>query len=137
MLFTASTPPNKNLGFKGVVEKTVRGVGRMFLYWQISALDRVDNYAANAASPMKWGEISAYNALKDCHNDKEALQAVANVYKTLYPQPYTVQGWRGDVLSVGWKYMLSENWTMARMLRTPDENITAEEVFTKFGLWKD
>ena len=122
---------------KGTVEKTVRGIGRMLLYWQISALDRVDNYAANAASPMKWGEISAYNALKDCQNDKEALQAVVNVYKTLYPQPYTVQGWRGDVLSVGWKYMLSENWTMARMLRTPDEKLTAEEVFTKFGLWKD
>ena len=122
---------------KGAVEKTVRGIGRMFLYWQISALDRVDNYAANAASPMKWGEISAYNALKDCQNDKEALQAVVDVYKTLYPQTYTVQGWRGDVLSVDWKYMLSENFCMARMLRTPDEKLTAEEVFTKFGLWKD
>ena len=122
---------------RGRVEKTVRGIGRMFFYFQLASSDPVDNYYANAASPLKWGDMSAYNALKDCQNDKEALQAVVNVYKTLYPQTYTVQGWRGDVLSVGWKYMLSENWTMARMLRTPDENITAEEVFTRFGLWKD
>lgn len=26
---------------------------------------------------------------------------------------------------------------MARMLRTPDEHLTAEMVFTKFGLWAD
>ena len=26
---------------------------------------------------------------------------------------------------------------MARMLRKPDENLTAEMVFSKFGLWED
>lgn len=123
---------------KGKVEKTVRGIGRMFFYFQLASSDPVDNYYANAASPLKWGDMSAYNALKDCTNDKEALAAVAGVYKHLYEKPYTVKGWReGSILNVDWKYMLSENFCMARMLRTPDEKLTAGEVFTKFGLWKD
>ena len=123
---------------KGKVEKTVRGIGRMFFYFQLASSDPVDNYYANAASPLKWGDMSAYNALKDCTNDKEALAAVAGVYKHLYEKTYTVKGWReGSILNVDWKYMLSENFCMARMLRTPDEKLTAEEVFTKFGLWED
>lgn len=122
---------------KGKIEKTVRGIGRMFFYFQLSSSDPVDNYYANAASPLKWGEMSAYNALKDCTNDKEALTAVVGVYKHLYEKPYKVLGWRGNELSVCWKYMLSENWTMCRMLRTEDEILTAEEVFTKHGLWND
>ena len=122
----------------GKIEKTVRGIGRMFFYQQWASLDTVDNYRANAASPLKWGEMSAYNALKDCKNDKEALAAVVGVYKHLYQETYRVQGWReGSILDVDWKYMISENFILSRMLRTPDEKITAEEVFTKFGLWKD
>ncbi len=122
---------------KGKVEKTVRGIGRMFFYWQLVAQDTVDNYAAHSASQVKWGELSAYEALKDCKNDREALEAVVRVYKYLYPSPAKVIGWRGDVLKIDWKYVLSENWVMARMLRKPDENLTAEMVFSKFGLWND
>ena len=122
---------------KGKVEKTVRGIGRMFFYYQLASSDPIDNYYANAASPLKWGDIAAYNALKDCKNDKEALAAVVGVYKHLYTAPSKVVGWRGDILSIDWKYVLSENWVMSRMLRKPDEHLTAEMVFSKFGLWKD
>ena len=120
---------------RGKTENTVRGIGRMFFYFQVASSDSSDNYYANSASPLKWGDMSAYNALKDCKNDKEALEAVAGVYKYLYEHPRKVIGWRGDVLKICWKYVLSENWVMARMLRKPDENLTAEMVFTKFGLW--
>ena len=120
---------------KGKVEKMVRGVGRMFFYYQIACSDPIDNYAAHSASQVKWGELSAYEALKDCKNDREALEAIVRVYKYLYPTPSKIVGWRGDILSIDWKYVLSENWVMARMLRTPDEHLTAEMVFSKFGLW--
>lgn len=122
---------------KGKIEKTVRGIGRMFFYFQLTSSDSSDNYYANAASPLKWGDMSAYNALKDCKNDKEAISAIVGVYKHLYETPRKVIGWRGNELEVSWKYMLSENWQMARMLRTPDERITAEQVFSKYGLWED
>ena len=89
------------------------------------------------SSQVKWGELSAYEALNGCKNDREALAAIVGVYKHLYPSPSKVVGWRGDVLKIDWKYVLSENWVMARMLRKPDENLTAEMVFSKFGLWKD
>ena len=127
----------EKINSKGKVEKTVRGIGRMFFYWQVCAQDTVDNYAAHSASQVKWGELSAYEALKDCKNDNEALAAVVGVYKHLYPAPSKVVGWRGDILSIDWNYVLSENWVMARMLRKPDENLTAEMVFCKLGLWKD
>lgn len=120
---------------KNKVEKTVRGIGRMFFYYQLASSDPVDNYYANAASPLKWGDIAAYNALKDCKNDKEALAAVVSVYKHLYECPRKVIGWRENEILVDWKYMLSENFVMARMLRTPDEHLTAEMVFSKFNLW--
>ena len=120
---------------KGKVEKTVRGIGRKFFYYQLSSQDNVDNYRAHAASDVKWGELSAYEWLRDCKNDTEALTAVSRIYKHLYPCPRKVIGWRGDEILVDWRYMLSENWIMARMLRTPDENITAEMVFKKYNLW--
>ena len=95
----------------------------------------MDNYAAHSASQVKWGELSAYEVLKDCKNDKEALAAIVDGYKHLYPTPSKVVGWRGDILNIDWKYVLSENWVMARMLRKPDEHLTAEMVFSKFNLW--
>ena len=75
-------------------KKEVKGYGRLHLYYQVCAGDKSDNYCANAASDVKWGEMSAYNALKDCKNDKEAWLAVEKVFKLLYPEPKQFTGWR-------------------------------------------
>ena len=115
----------------------VKGYGRKWFYHQWNYGDDSDSYRANCACDTDWGEMSSYNSLKDCKNDLEALIAVKSTYKHLYPEPVLVTGWRGDRIQIDWKYVCSEIFTMARMLRTLDEKITAEEVFTKFGLWKD
>ena len=99
----------------------VKGIGRLFLYFQVAFSDKIDNYAANCFSDKRWGEKSAYKALVDCKNDKEALEAVVNIYKALYPEPKIITGWRGDELEIDWKYIASENWHMARMLRSMAE----------------
>lgn len=109
----------------------VKGRGRMWLYQQVLAGDTADNYFANSASDMKWGEKSAYKLLKDCKNDKEALQAVVDGYKLLYPQPKKIIGWRGDEIEIDWLYVLRENFTLARMLRKPDDKVDIKDVLDK------
>lgn len=99
----------------------VKGIGRLFFYYQVAYGDDVDNYRANSASGKRWGSKSAYKAMVDCTNDKEALESLVSVYKTLYPEPKIITGWRGDEFEVTWLYVASENWELARMLRTMDE----------------
>lgn len=99
----------------------VKGIGRLFFYLQVAYGDDIDNYRANSASDKRWGVKSAYNALVDCKNDKEAFKKLVEIYKNLYPEPKTITGWRGDEINIDWLYCLEENFALARMLRSRDE----------------
>ncbi|MNF51328.1 hypothetical protein D3C85_737400 [compost metagenome] len=112
----------------------IRGYGRLFLYYQICTGDTIDHYKANSASKMKWGEASGFKALVGCKNDKEAWAAMKAVYQKLYPEPTTVEGWRGEDILVDWVYMLEENFQMARMLRSEDDTVQATDVLRTMGL---
>lgn len=117
----------------GIV-KEIKGHGRKFFYFQVAFGDDVDDYRANCASDIEWGEISAYKALADCNTDKECLEALVGIYQHLYPEPKTVLGWRGDEIEIDWLYVLNEIWDLARMRRSPDDIVTAEEVLRKFKI---
>ena len=115
----------------------VKGFGRKWLYQQWLSSDPSDNYAANSASNKRWGAKSAYAALVDTKTDREALQAVVNAYKELYPEPKEVVGWRGDAIVVDHMYMLQENFDMCRMLRNYDElenRLMVKDIFDKLGV---
>lgn len=115
-------------------KRKVGGFGRKFFYFQVAYGDDVDNYRANSACDEDWGQVSAYNALNDATNDKEALQCLVNIYKHLYPEPKTIVGWRGDEIEVDWQYVFNENWDLARMLRHPNDKVVGTDVLKKFGL---
>lgn len=111
----------------------VKGHGRLFFYFQVGYGDDVDNYKANSGNPaIKWGEKSAYDTLADCKTDKQALQALVNIYQYLYPSRTEIGGWRGNRIEIDASYMLNENWDMARMLRFDGDSLTADEVLEKF-----
>lgn len=112
----------------------VKGVGRMFKLFQCCSQDMSDNYAANCFSDVKWGEKSAYNALKDCKDDRELFQASVDVFKTLYPEPKTVVGWRGDEILIDWKYVMQECFDMCHMLRWENDSVNLDVVFNKLGV---
>lgn len=112
----------------------VKGRGRLWLYQQVLDGDSADNYFANSATTMKWGQMAAYNLLKDCKNDKEAFEALMKGYRTLYPSPKKIVGWRGDTIEIDAFYMLNENFQMARMLRWNDDNVVLKDVFEKLGV---
>jgi hypothetical protein len=49
----------------------------------------------------------------------------------LYPAPKKITGWRGDEILIDWKYVLRENFTLARMLRWKDDVVDLDEVMRK------
>lgn len=112
----------------------VRGEGRIFFYWQVAFGDPTDNYKANCVSDVKFGEKGAYDILVNTTNDKEALQAVVNSYKRLYPEPKLVTGWRGDEFEVDWFYVMEEVFQMARMLRWDDDQVDLRKVLERFKI---
>lgn len=130
--------------------KEVTGCGRMWLYYQVMNGDDADNYFANSASPLKWADKSAYDILKDAKNDKEAWEALVKGYKLLYPAPKSIIGWRGYEdpkdrlilkdnsedfrIDIDWKYMLQENFTLAKMLRWKGDETNVLEVMDKLGV---
>jgi hypothetical protein len=106
----------------------VKGKGRMHLYYQICSLDDSDNYKAHCFSDVYWGQKSAYDALKDSKNDKEALIAMKNIFQKLYPEPKEVVGWRGNTILIDWQYVMNEMWDMARMHRFENDFVIGTEV---------
>lgn len=120
---------------KGVLKPVdVKGLGRKFFYYQLAYGDDIDNYRANCASEKDWGKVSAFNSMVGARNDLEALEAVRDVYKYLYPNETEIIGWRGDKLVVDWLYVFNEVWDLARMRRAPNDIVTGEEVLRKFKL---
>lgn len=112
-------------------KKEVDGIGRSFLYYQVANGDTSDNYFANSASSVSWGAMSAYNSLVEATNDREAWIALVKMYKHLYPSPTEIVGWRGNQITVDWKYVLQENFDMARMLRWEGDTVEVLDVLNK------
>lgn len=116
-------------------KKKVRGYGRKFFMWQIMYGDSSDNYFSTSACPdTRFGEKSAYNLLAPCKTDKECWQALVDGYKTLYPEPKAVVGWRGDEILIDWKYVMQENVTLAHMLRWDGDKIVIDDVFHRLNI---
>jgi hypothetical protein len=122
--------PDKKTGKPG----KVAGVGRKFFYHQILAGDDSDNYCANSASDIEWGDVSSFKLLDGCKTDKECLEALVDGYKTLYPSRKKIIGWRGDEIEIDWLYVASENWDLARMLRSPTDNISFVQTLDKLAI---
>lgn len=75
---------------------TVKGKGRLFLYHQNLFGDPVDCYKPSEIAKKKFGEKSSYKLLKDCKDDKEAVQVIVDTYKKWYPEPTWYEAWDGS-----------------------------------------
>lgn len=112
----------------------VRGEGRIHLLWQTASQDDVDNFKAHCFSDQNWGVIAAFDALKDCKNDKEGFTKLKEIFQFLYPEPKEVVGWRGDKITITWDYVMDEMFDMARMHRFPNDFVRCSDVLTKMGI---
>lgn len=114
--------------------KKITGRGRLFKYWQVLSEDVSDNYKANCFSDKRWAAKSAYKALANCTTDKEAIQAVVDSFKLLYPTKKTVKGWRGHDIDIDWKYVMSEMFNMAHLHRWDNDFINVDTMLEKVGI---
>lgn len=80
-----------------IVDKTVKGKGRAFLWFQMVFGDPIDAYKPCELAKVKFGEIGAYELLKNAKTDKEALEAIVAQYKKWYPEPITYRCWKGEL----------------------------------------
>lgn len=85
-----------------VVEKIIKGKGRAFLYFQMIFGDAVDAYKPCEIAKVKFGEVGAYELLKNATTDKEALEALVRQYKIWYKEPVTYQAWDGEMHTKDW-----------------------------------
>ncbi len=122
----------------------VRGHGRMFLYYQILAGDKVDGYRPvdildiktqkAGGAKVQYGDIAALNTLKDCKTDKECWQAIYNQYAKWYPTKlrYTACNdidYDADALSIMQMYV-----DCAFMKRWADDRIIVKDVLTRLEI---
>lgn len=112
----------------------VRGVGRIFKYYQCLYGDDADDYRADAQSEIEWGSKSAYNALKDVQNDRDAWKLLHDTYHVLYPEPKLITTWRGDEIEINALHCMQEIFNMAHMRRTPDDIIDIRQVLKKYKI---
>ncbi len=111
----------------------IDGAGRMWLYYQVAAGDTSDNYKPNCFSTKKYAEKGAYKDLHECTTDKEAFTALVRVFKMLYPEKQTVETHVGTI-EIDWLYVMQEMFTLAMMLRKPDDKIDVKVVLDKLGV---
>ena len=112
----------------------VTGEGRLWGGFQILYGDDVDNYRSTCCTNVKFGPKGAYALLKDCKDDTEMWQAIVLQYKTWYPKPLTVTGWRGNKLKVDWLYILQEVTAMATMLTSVDMQVDIKKILDNQGV---
>jgi len=115
-------------------KREVKGKGRKWLWHQVLSGDSSDNYKANCASDMKWGEKSSFQLLDPCKTDKECLLALKEGFQLMYPEPKIITGWRGDEFEIDWLYVANECFQMARMRRWEGDEFHLSTVLDKLGI---
>lgn len=140
-----STKPELITGFGELHKegKTIKGTGRMFLYYQALYGDKVDGYHACDLWKMEqdrlgktatFGEVTAYNLLKDCKNDKEAWTALHRQYENWYPEPVIYAAWDGIIHTKDSVDIMQLYFNCAFMLRWEGDSVNCREVLSKYGI---
>lgn len=123
--------------------KGIKGTGRLWLYYQALYGDSVDNYHGcdlwkiqqdKAGKSVTFGEVAAYNILKDAKTDKEALQALYNQYLSWYPEPVVYMDHTGLIQTKTAVEIMQMYFDCAFMLRWEGDGINVAELLDKLGI---
>lgn len=115
-------------------KKSVKGVGRKFLYYQWVGQDSADNYKARKLSKKRVGDKGIAEKLNACTTDAECVHVVAGYFKEWYPEPVSYTSWDGKDLTRDWVEISQEYLDLARMLRWRGDVVRAEDVYIKMGV---
>lgn len=123
--------------------KGVKGTGRLWLYFQSVYGDKVDCYHGcdlwkidgdRNGIARQYGEMAAFNLLKDCTTDKEALAAVYRQYQEWYPEPVTYTAHDGVVHTKDALQIMQMYVDCAFMRRWKDDRIDVPAMLGKLGV---
>lgn len=114
--------------------KSVKGKGRIWLYYQMVFGDPVDAYKPCELAKAKFGEIGAYDLLKNCTTDKEALEALVRQYKKWYPKPVTYRAWDDSLHTKDWMEIWQMYADCAFMRRFDGDRFVVKDVLDKLGV---
>jgi hypothetical protein len=134
LTLTLKETTRKTAAGKPVVEKVIKGTGRAFLWFQLVFGDPVDAYKPCELAKAKFGEVGAYELLKDATNDKEALTAVVGQYKKWYPEPVTYRDWNNVLQTKTWLEIMQMYADCAFMRRWEGDRLLVDKLLEKLGV---
>ena len=114
-----------------VFDKSIKGKGRAWLWYQILFGDAVDGFKPCELAKAKLGEIGAYALLKDCKTDKEAVQVLVDQYKRWYPNIVKYTAWDGTLQVKGWMEIMQMYADCAYMARWEGDRVNVKSVLDK------
>lgn len=123
--------------------KGIKGTGRKWLYFQALYGDKVDCYHPSdlykiqmdkQGKSVTFGEMAAFNILDKTVNDREALQAVYNQYKTWYPEPVVFMDHTGVMQKMDCIQIMQMYFDCAHMRRWEDDRIDVAALLDKLAV---
>lgn len=115
--------------------KDFDGYGRKFFYAQWVLGDSVDVFKPCEVAKKKFGVVAMYNLLKDCKNDKEAVQAVYNQYKAWYGLEVNYTDWQGiEHIKVPLTAFMNMYAQCCHMLRFEGDIFDTEKLLNKLKI---
>lgn len=123
--------------------KGIKGTGRLWLYFQSVYGDKVDCYHGSdlwkidgdrQGIARQYGEVAAFNLLKDCTTDKEALTAAYKQFLEWYPEPVTYTAHDGIIHTKTALQIMDMYVECAFMRRWDGDKIDVPAMLGKLGV---
>jgi len=114
--------------------KKITGEGFLWFCFQIINGDTADSYKPSELAKVKFGEQSAFKLLKDCTDQKHALETIKAKYKEWYPEPFEYTAWNGEVVQADYRSMIDLYFKCAKMMTTEDDSLDSIEFFNRYGV---
>lgn len=130
--FRYETVPD--VGELHMVKNAVKGLGLKFLAYQWICSDPVDNYCAYELSNIRFGAKSAYNVLNECNTAEDILSAVLKQFKKFYPEDFDYVDHAGNHCAGNWRSMMQMYYKCARMMRSANDKLDCNELFSKYNM---
>jgi hypothetical protein len=116
-------------------KKKVLGEGFIWYCFQHMRGDISDGYSPYQLTGTRFGEKGAYNLLKDCKNEQEALQAVIKQYITWYgTDNFKYTAWNGAEVQSNYKHLLDLYFKACRMKCKANDDLDFEKFCSKYNV---
>jgi hypothetical protein len=109
-----------------------KSYGIPWIAYQLLCGDSSDGYKPTKLCSAKYGDVSAYNDLKDCHSPQDVLSLIIRKYKEWYPDKFEYTDWSCTQHEADWKSMLQLYYSCARMKRSYDDDLNIQAFFDEY-----